>query len=54
MTDLLVTEGYATVGYKYVNIDDCWLEKKRSISGKLVADHGRFPSGIKSLSNYVS
>lgn len=53
MADLLVTEGYASVGYEYVNIDDCWLERHRGTDGKLLADHKRFPSGIKALSDYV-
>lgn len=25
MADLLVQEGYADVGYEYVNVDDCWF-----------------------------
>lgn len=52
--DLLVSEGYADLGYKYVIVDDCWLAKNRSHDGKLVADKKRFPSGIKALSDYVS
>ncbi|TMW46785.1 hypothetical protein DOY81_008135, partial [Sarcophaga bullata] len=53
MADLLITEGYAAVGYEYINIDDCWLEKQRSPEGKLVADRKRFPNGILHLSNYI-
>ncbi|EDV99462.1 alpha-N-acetylgalactosaminidase [Drosophila grimshawi] len=53
MADLLVSEGYASVGYEYVNIDDCWLERHRAPDGKLLADHKRFPHGIKSLSDYI-
>lgn len=26
MTDIVVADGYASVGYEYINIDDCWLE----------------------------
>lgn len=52
--DLLVTEGYAELGYQYVIVDDCWLDKNRSVNGKLQADKKRFPSGIKALSDYVS
>lgn len=51
--DLLVSEGYADLGYKYVIVDDCWLSKNRSADGKLEADKTRFPSGIKALSDYV-
>lgn len=53
VADLLVSEGYADLGYKYVIIDDCWLAKNRSVDGKLEADKKRFPSGIKVLSDYV-
>lgn len=52
--DLLVSEGYADAGYKYLIVDDCWLAKNRSADGKLEADKIRFPSGIKALSDYVS
>lgn len=52
--DLLVSEGYAKLGYRYVIVDDCWLAKNRSADGKLVADKNRFPNGIKALSDYVS
>lgn len=54
MADLVVSEGYADVGYEYINVDDCWLEKERSFSGQLVADRQRFPSGMRSLADYVS
>lgn len=54
MADILVREGYASVGYEYINVDDCWLEKDRNSFGELVPDRSRFPSGMKALSNYVS
>lgn len=54
MADLVVSEGYAEVGYEYINVDDCWLEKSRGQSGELVADRRRFPRGMKSLGQYVS
>ena len=39
-------EGYADVGYEYVNIDDCWMERERGADGKLVANPDLFPEGI--------
>lgn len=54
MADLVVSEGYAAVGYEYINVDDCWLEKSRGPRGELVADRRRFPRGMKSLADYVS
>lgn len=53
MTDIVVAEGYAAVGYEYINVDDCWLEKERDLNGQLVPDRERFPYGMKSLSDYV-
>lgn len=54
MTDLVVSEGYAAVGYEYINVDDCWLEKERNFNGDLQPDRIRFPYGMKSLADYVS
>lgn len=54
MADLVVSEGYAAVGYEYINVDDCWLEKSRGLHGELLADRRRFPRGMKDLSQYVS
>lgn len=53
MTDLVVSEGYAAVGYEYINVDDCWLEKERGYNGQLQADRQRFPYGMRSLADYV-
>lgn len=53
MSDLVVSEGYAAVGYEYINVDDCWLEKNRGPNNELVADRRRFPSGMRALSDYV-
>jgi hypothetical protein len=52
--DLLVSEGYAGVGYEYVIIDDCWLAQERDSQGRLQPDPKRFPNGIKALADYVS
>ena len=49
--DLMVSEGYAKVGYEYINIDDCWMA--RNSAGDLIADPIRFPSGLKALADYV-
>uniref|UniRef100_A0A5B7BYA0 Alpha-galactosidase n=1 Tax=Davidia involucrata TaxID=16924 RepID=A0A5B7BYA0_DAVIN len=51
--DALVSTGLAALGYKYVNIDDCWAEGTRDRRGNLVAKSSTFPSGIKALANYV-
>jgi alpha-galactosidase len=52
--DFFVTSGLREAGYEYVNIDDCWAEPERDpATGRYVANHERFPSGIKALADYV-
>lgn len=53
MADKLVELGLAEVGYQYVNIDDCWSERVRSVDGGLREDPDRFPSGMKALSDHI-
>jgi len=53
MADLLISDGYYDAGYRYINIDDCWLAHERDRRGKLQPDGTRFPSGIKALGEYV-
>jgi alpha-galactosidase len=50
--DAMVANGLKDAGYQYVVIDDCW-QVKRDAQGFIVADPERFPSGIKSLADYV-
>ncbi|MFI0449859.1 NPCBM/NEW2 domain-containing protein [Actinomadura sp. 6N118] len=52
--DIFVSSGLKDAGYEYVNIDDCWAEPQRDpVTGRYVAHHERFPSGIKALADYV-
>ncbi|MFG2825695.1 NPCBM/NEW2 domain-containing protein [Kitasatospora sp. NPDC048365] len=53
IADTIVATGLRDAGYEYVNIDDCWQDPSRDSAGNLVADHGRFPGGIKTLADYV-
>jgi len=50
--DAIKKLGLDKLGYNYVNIDDCWSSGRDSQS-KLIPDPKTFPSGIKSLSDYV-
>lgn len=52
MADQLLNDGYKDAGYEYVIIDDCWSLKER-VDGKLVPDPKLFPSGMKTLSDYI-
>ena len=54
MSDLIVSDGYKDVGYEYIILDNCWLEKERDVNGQLVPDKERFPFGMKNLSDYVN
>ncbi|KAH7690000.1 alpha-galactosidase protein [Dioscorea alata] len=51
--DALVSTGLSSLGYQYVNLDDCWAESDRDSEGNLVAKGSTFPSGIKSLADYM-
>lgn len=53
MTDVVVEKGLDRLGYKYINIDDCWQAHQRDSQGMIVADPIRFPSGMKVLADYV-
>lgn len=51
--DAMVSSGMKAAGYVYVNIDDCWLLKKRGSRGELVPDPKKFPHGIAAVAAYV-
>mmetsp|Transcript_30617 Transcript_30617/g.99518 ORF Transcript_30617/g.99518 Transcript_30617/m.99518 type:complete len:481 (-) Transcript_30617:38-1480(-) len=51
--DLIVSMGFAAAGYEYLNLDDCWMASERDAHGLLQPDPTTFPSGIKSLADYV-
>lgn len=51
--DAMVSTGLAALGYRYINIDDCWGESSRDSLGNLVPKRSTFPSGIKALADYV-
>lgn len=54
IAEAMAKSGLAEAGYKYVNIDDCWQNSSRDENGKLQTDFITFPSGIKSLNEYVN
>jgi alpha-galactosidase len=51
--DLIVSLGLDKLGYKYLNIDDCWLLKERTPDGHVIVDPVAFPSGMKTLGEYI-
>ncbi len=52
VADKMVELGLASVGYEYVNIDDCW-NVGRYRNGTLFPDPITFPHGIKPVADYV-
>jgi alpha-galactosidase len=42
----------ASVGYQFVNVDDCWANSSRNSQGGLVCNTN-FPSGMKAVASYV-
>nr|XP_027197985.1 alpha-N-acetylgalactosaminidase-like [Dermatophagoides pteronyssinus] len=54
MIDRIVEDGYLEAGYKYVNIDDCWMSMQRDPKTlRLLPNQTRFPSGIDELAKYA-
>jgi len=52
VADAMVSSGLREAGYVYLVIDDCW-QVKRDSNGNIIADPDRFPSGMKSLGDYI-
>jgi alpha-galactosidase len=50
--DGMVSSGMKDAGYQYVVIDDCW-QVSRDADGNIVPDPQRFPSGMKTLGDYI-
>ena len=51
--DTIVSTGMRDAGYNYVIVDAGWKNKSRTSDGRLVADPLKFPSGMKSLADYI-
>lgn len=45
--------GLDRVGYKYLNIDDCWLLKDRDNNGHMIVDPVKFPLGMREMGDYI-
>ena len=51
--DEMVASGMKDAGYMYIVIDDCWQLDHRDSLGFIIPDLERFPSGIKSIADYI-
>lgn len=52
IADRIVDLGLDKLGYKYLNIDDCW-SRELSQDGLLIEDPVAFPDGMKAIVDYV-
>lgn len=53
VADKMVDLGLDRLGYRYLNLDDCWAKGRRE-DGSVYADNATFPSGgLKELADYV-
>lgn len=50
--DVLNKSGLIEYGYNYINLDDCWQQKRRFPNGTVQIDPN-FPNGIKPLVDYA-
>lgn len=53
MSTRLAEDGYLSVGYSTVSIDDCWEDHHRDKDGQLWWNATRFPSGMKALGDHM-
>ena len=51
--DAMIANGMRDAGYVYIVLDDTWSAKERDARGDLVPDPRKFPSGLKSLGDYL-
>jgi len=52
IADVFIEKGFKEAGYEYVVIDDGW-QISRDKNGNIIADSKKFPSGMKSLIDYI-
>ena len=51
--DAMIEKGLDKVGYIYLNLDDCWQVDRDKNTSIIIEDPKTFPSGMKSLADYV-
>eukprot|EP01121_Diplochlamys_sp_Union-15-3_P018410 TRINITY_DN6687_c0_g1_i1.p1 TRINITY_DN6687_c0_g1~~TRINITY_DN6687_c0_g1_i1.p1 ORF type:complete len:412 (-),score=74.98 TRINITY_DN6687_c0_g1_i1:61-1296(-) len=52
VADAMASNGMKELGYKYINLDDCWAGQ-RDVNGTIQPEQDRFPSGMKALADYI-
>ena len=51
--DKILELGLDKLGYRYVNIDDCWMSAERDSNNHMIPDPVTFPNGMKTLGDYI-
>eukprot|EP01102_Stenamoeba_stenopodia_P001079 TRINITY_DN1094_c0_g2_i1.p1 TRINITY_DN1094_c0_g2~~TRINITY_DN1094_c0_g2_i1.p1 ORF type:complete len:418 (-),score=69.49 TRINITY_DN1094_c0_g2_i1:110-1363(-) len=52
VADAMASNGMYELGYRYINLDDCWADYRNS-TGWLQPDPSRFPDGLQALADYI-
>lgn len=49
----MVSQGFKSVGYQYINIDDGFQGGRNKETGELLINKSRFPNGLKEVADYI-
>ena len=49
----MVLSGFASKGYEFLNVDDCWHEANVNDAGELVPSAEAFPNGLEPVIDMV-
>lgn len=50
----MVSTGLASTGFRQINIDSGYLNRKRDSQGQMVPNSTKFPSGMRALADYLA
>lgn len=53
VTRHFIETGLAAKGYVHINVDAGWLLARNNITGELIEDRKKFPSGMKALGDWI-
>jgi alpha-galactosidase len=53
VADIMVSSGMRDAGYKFLVLDDAWMDSLRNDNGQLLADSAKFPGGMKAIGDYI-
>ncbi|EGD81464.1 alpha-galactosidase [Salpingoeca rosetta] len=53
IAEAMLTNGMYDLGYRYINLDDCWAATERDAQGNIQPDPDRFPSGMRAMADWL-